>query len=73
MALEAIHTLNILYRNLRPENILLDRDGHTVLTDFSQSKICKEKNYTKEFTLKASCMAPETIFDKVYGKEADFY
>lgn len=37
-AIEAIHNLNYIHRDLKPDNILLDKDGHIKLTDFG---LCK--------------------------------
>nr|AML79198.1 putative LOV domain-containing protein [Galium boreale] len=37
IGLEYLHCLGIIYRDLKPENLLLQEDGHVVLTDFDLS------------------------------------
>ncbi len=37
-AFEYLHNLSIIFRNLKPENILIDTQGHVKLTDFGMVK-----------------------------------
>jgi serine/threonine protein kinase len=39
LALEYLHKLGIMHRDVKPENILLDLHGHVVLSDFGVSKM----------------------------------
>ena len=47
LAIEYLHKNNMIYLNLKPRNVLIARNGHIKLTDYSLSKILKkEKSYT---------------------------
>ena len=81
VAIEHIHDRDILYRDLRPENIWVDEDGHLKIAEFGLSKILSNLfersnsiSYGQSYTGIPPYMAPEmltTIFP--YGKSADWY
>lgn len=69
--LEYLHSLNIVYRDLKPENLLIQKDGYLKLTDFGISKIVEDRTYTLCGT--PEYLAPEVILSKGHGKAADFW
>ena len=72
LALEYIHTHNIIYRDLKPENLVLDRQGHVNLTDFGLAKR-EVKDMTHTFCGTPEYMAPELIQKKGHTFAVDWW
>jgi protein kinase X len=70
-ALEYLHRMNIVYRDLKPENLLLDREGHLKLTDFGFAKTLLDRTWTLCGT--PEYLAPEIIQSKGHNKAVDWW
>ncbi|OHT11353.1 Serine/threonine-protein kinase Sgk1 [Tritrichomonas foetus] len=73
LALEYLHKKGIVYRDLKPENVLLDRDGHIKLSDFGLSKTISKKCRGETFCGTAEYIAPEIVKHQQYGVEIDWW
>ncbi|XP_071656990.1 RAC-beta serine/threonine-protein kinase [Patagioenas fasciata] len=73
-ALEYLHSRDVVYRDIKLENLMLDKDGHIKITDFG---LCKE-GITDGATMRTFCgtpeyLAPEVLEDNDYGRAVDWW
>ncbi len=74
LALSHLHdTLGVVYRDLKPENCLLDAEGHLLLTDFGLSKVAVDSDACNSILGTVEYMAPEVVLGKKYGKVVDWW
>jgi protein kinase A len=64
-----MHSKNILFRDLKPENVLLDNDGYCILIDLGFAKVVTDKTYTLCGT--PLYLAPEILLSRGYDNSVD--
>jgi len=70
-AVEFLHSKQIIYRDLKPENMMLGADGYIRLIDFGLSKYCTSKTFTICGT--TEYMAPEIVLGTGHGRAVDIW
>lgn len=81
-ALDSMHELGVVYRDLKPQNVLIDDNGYPMLTDFGFSKMLNLKGkaelpglppQTISFVGTPAYMAPELLKRRYYAEAVDWW
>ena len=73
--LEQLHQRHLIYRDLKPDNVMIDGTGHIKLIDFGFTKKLSKKN---DYRTRTNCgtmgyTAPEVITGQGYSFSADIW
>ena len=88
LSIESIHKLDCIHRDIKPDNILIDKTGHIKLSDFGLAKVSdklfenkdqignyKINSHQKNYSCVGTAyyVAPEVLKKKGYGQEIDWW
>lgn len=71
LAFAYLHSMNVIYRDLKPENLLIDCEGHVKITDFGFAKVVEDRTFTLCGT--PEYLAPEIIQSKGHNRGVDWW
>jgi len=70
-AFEHLHSKSIVYRDLKPENLMLDDKGYLKVVDFGLAKVVKGRTWTICGT--PEYLAPEVVLSKGHNRGVDYW
>ena len=71
LALEHMHGRSVVYRDLKPENLLIDEHGYLKVIDFGFAKVVETRAYTLCGT--PEYLSPEQVSGKGHNKATDYW
>ena len=75
VAIESLHKANVIYRDLKPENVLLSNKGHIKLADFGFSKRLNDIYNDRTYTICGSTgyTSPEILLGSGHSYKSDIW
>jgi serine/threonine protein kinase len=74
LALEYLHELGVIYRDLKPENVLLDTEGHVRLADFGLCRAgVQDDAAATSFCGSPAYLSPEMVGRNGHGQATDWW